>query len=71
VALAAVAVAMPLRAQETGRRGDPRIGRGGPDVGRPAPDFELPRLGAADAERVRLSAFRGKRPVVLIFSSYT
>lgn len=52
-------------------------------VGEEAPDFELPRLeiGAADAngvakatiseKTVRLSSFRGKRPVVLIFSSYT
>jgi hypothetical protein len=52
-------------------------------VGEEAPDFEQPRLeiGAADAnglakatiseQTVRLSSFRGKRPVVLIFSSYT
>jgi len=41
-----------------------------PNVGDPAPDFELPTLG--DRERkVRLSDFRGKRPVALLFGSYT
>ena len=52
-------------------------------AGTEAPDFELPRLeiGPVDAngravakvseETVRLSSFRGKRPVVLIFASYT
>lgn len=34
-----------------------------------APDFELP---AVDKSRtVRLSSFRGSRPVVLVFGSYT
>ena len=45
-----------------------------------APDFELLRLEdvAVDdpsksqrAERVKLSAFRGKKPVLLLLSSYT
>jgi hypothetical protein len=40
-----------------------------PAVGTDAPDFELPRLGSAD--RVRLSQFRGRKPVALIFGSYT
>jgi hypothetical protein len=40
-----------------------------PAVGADAPDFELPRLGSAD--RVRLSQFRGRKPVALIFGSYT
>ncbi len=36
----------------------------------PAPDFDLPVL--SDRIRtVRLSSFRGKRPVALIFGSYT
>ena len=39
------------------------------DVGSMAPDFSLPLLHRA--ETVRLSAFRGKRPVALIFGSYT
>lgn len=38
--------------------------------GDPAPDFELPRLDAS-AERVRLSSHFGKRPVALVFGSYT
>ena len=40
-----------------------------PAVGEPAPDFDLPMLGRG--ERVRLSDFRGRRPVALIFGSYT
>jgi len=41
-----------------------------PRVGDPAPGFELPLLD--DRSRtVRLSNFRGKRPVALIFGSYT
>ena len=38
-------------------------------VGDPAPDFELPLL-KADG-RVRLAAWRGKKPVALVFGSYT
>lgn len=38
-------------------------------VGDPAPDFELP--GKNLPAPVRLSGFRGKQPVVLIFGSYT
>lgn len=34
-----------------------------------APDFDLPLHGTE--EHVRLSSFRGERPVVLIFGSYT
>jgi hypothetical protein len=41
----------------------------GPKVGEPAPDFCLKRLGTQ--ERVRLSSFRGRQPVALIFGSYT
>ena len=37
--------------------------------GAPAPDFTLPRHGGTD--RVTLSSFRGDRPVVLVFGSYT
>jgi len=35
----------------------------------PAPDFELPALDRQST--VRLSSFRGSKPVVLIFGSYT
>jgi len=40
-----------------------------PEVGSDAPDFKLPCLG--NAEQVQLSSFRGRRPVALIFGSYT
>jgi len=40
-----------------------------PAVGAEAPDFVLPKLG--DGERVQLSEFRGRKPVALIFGSYT
>ena len=38
-------------------------------VGDPAPDFVLPT--AARKVQVQLSSFRGSKPVVLIFGSYT
>lgn len=44
-------------------------------VGSPASPFDLPRLDAEShrptGERVRLADFAGRRPVVLIFGSYT
>jgi hypothetical protein len=42
---------------------------GGLRVGDPAPDFELETLDRK--ERVRLSSFKGSKPVVLVFGSYT
>ena len=44
-------------------------GSGGIPVGSPAPDFTL--LTASGNRRVRLSDFQGKRPVVIVFGSYT
>lgn len=41
-----------------------------PKVGDRAPDFDLPVLSNRD-ESVRLSGFRGQKPVALIFGSYT
>src|SRR5712691_2113667 len=41
----------------------------GPKVDTYPPDFCLKRLGTE--ERVRLSSFRGQRPVALVFGSYT
>jgi hypothetical protein len=41
----------------------------GPKVGELAPDFWLRRL--SSEERVRLSRFYGKRPVAIVFGSYT
>ena len=40
-----------------------------PKVGEPAPDFELKTLDGK--ETIKLSQFKGSRPVVLIFGSYT
>jgi hypothetical protein len=40
-----------------------------PAVGADAPDFKLPRVGGN--EQVQLSFFRGRKPVALIFGSYT
>jgi hypothetical protein len=39
--------------------------------GAPAPDFALPRQDNRGGDRVTLSSFRGQRPVVLVFGSYT
>jgi hypothetical protein len=39
-------------------------------VGDHAVDFELPRLDTP-GQTVRLSAFHGRRPVALVFGSYT
>ena len=39
------------------------------NVGDPAPDFELSTVD--NSGKVRLSSFRGSKPVVLIFGSYT
>ena len=41
----------------------------GPREGEEPPDFQLKRLGSG--ELVRLSSFKGRRPVALIFGSYT
>jgi len=41
-----------------------------PVRGEPAPDFELP-MSADPGKTVRLSSFAGKRPVALVFGSYT
>jgi hypothetical protein len=50
-----------------GRRDSRREGK--LKVGDEAADFELKRLGAEGS--VKLSSFKGKRPVVLVFGSYT
>ena len=43
-------------------------GEGGPEVGDAAPLF---RLTTTSGEEVDLSSFRGKKPVALVFGSYT
>ena len=41
----------------------------GPNEGEVPPDFNLRRTGTS--ERVELSSFKGKKPVALVFGSYT
>lgn len=53
--------------------GKPRVeeftwGEGGPEVGEPAPPIALP---STDGATIALDSFRGKRPVVLVFGSFT
>jgi hypothetical protein len=43
--------------------------KGNLHVGDAAPDFSLPTFD--HKEQVRLSSFRGQKPVVLVFGSYT
>jgi len=81
LAIAALLLSLTTAALAQPRRGDrQRPNRGGqsreamraPDklkVGAPAPDFKLKTV---DGKReVQLSSFKGKRPVVLVFGSYT
>jgi len=62
----AVSLCVPCLAQRT-KRDRPR--EGSLKVGDTAPDFNLKRLHGKG--RVKLSDFKGKKPVVLIFGSYT
>ncbi|MBM4031483.1 MAG: hypothetical protein FJ291_06810 [Planctomycetes bacterium] len=65
--LLAASLCSPCLGGAKGLRDGPR--EGDLKVGEPAPDFELARLGGEG--KVKLSAFKGDRPVVLIFGSYT
>ena len=56
--------------QAGGRRGSPRNPSSTPERGDVAPDFELP-FAKDETKTVRLSSFAGKRPVALVFGSYT
>ena len=78
--IASAAVGWSLAQQRPQPRGRPA--RGIREPGRPAPDFELPVLkfekdkkgelvGRITDEKVKLSDFRGRRSVVVFFSSYT
>lgn len=76
---------LPRPAQAAQRAGGQALGDSNPRItpGEFPPDFELPRLTfktGADGksvgviskdETIRLSDFRGKRPVCMIMSSYT
>ena len=48
---------------------DAEAKQGGPPANALAPDFDLPEVGVK--RQVRLSDFRGKTPVVLVFGSYS
>lgn len=61
---------LPPRGQRPARGREPEDASKLPKVGELAPDFELPLLGMKD-KTVKLSSFRGDRPVALIFGSYT
>ena len=39
------------------------------EIGEPSPDFDLPT--PDENSRIRLSSFRGHKPVLLVFGSYT
>ena len=68
----------PVTAQRSRAAANPKV-----KVGELAPDFELPKLVLktdasgknigviSENETVRLSSFRGKKPVCMIMSSYT
>ncbi len=67
----ALAFALPLLAQPQGREWAQKLGRG---EGRlhvvdPAPDFTLAK--AKSTKTVQLSKLTRKRPVALVFGSYT
>ncbi|MDQ3621703.1 MAG: redoxin domain-containing protein [Verrucomicrobiota bacterium] len=66
--VAFVALALPASAQQKANKRDLRM-RDTVRVGDEAPDFTLKTQDGA--REVRLSSFRGKRPVVLVFGSYT
>jgi len=76
--LAVTALALTAGLQTAEAQGRRRGGQGrAPDTlrqGQAAPDFELKLLdkdGKTSDETVKLSSFEGKKPVVLIFGSYT
>ena len=59
----------PDRAAKTDRRNSPQRGSSQLKAGDLAPDFELKTLDGR--QTVKLSSFRGQKPVALIFGSYT
>ena len=67
-AAALLSVVLSAHAADAPKRPRPR--ESALRVGDPAPDFTLPLLGEKD-RTVTLSSFRGKRPVFLVFASYT
>ena len=68
-AMGLLLVLLPAQGLAAGGRAGRGRREGKLKVGDEAADFELKRLGAEGS--VKLSSFEGKRPVVLIFGSYT
>ncbi len=70
VAVVALLVALPAVSQSPNHSGSvPGRSKQSPQVGEPAPDFNLRTKDGT--MQVQLSSFRGRRPVVIIFGSYT
>lgn len=72
IRLPVLALAAALAIQEGGRR-RPEQGEGIP-AGKPAQNFKLKKLKTEPDEKteyVELASFKGKRPVLLVFGSYT
>ena len=59
----------PNQSLKSSRAWQKRYGPLAPKVGDMAPDFELRDVNGESA--VRLSDFRGKKPVALVFGSFT
>jgi hypothetical protein len=72
IRLAALALACALAVQDGGKK---RLEQGeGIPAGKPAANFKLKKLKARPDDKtevVELASFAGKKPVVLIFGSYT
>ena len=67
--VALLAVTSSVFAQPRNQRGKGRGGRDALKVGAEAPDFKLKSVDGK--KEVELGSFKGKRPVVLVFGSYT
>lgn len=70
--VALLAVTSSVFAQPQNRRGKGRGSKSGREtlkVGAEAPDFKLKTVDGK--KEVKLASFKGKRPVVLVFGSYT
>lgn len=73
IVVAVLGLCPAVQAQQGGGRSGGKQGQnggGGPKVGEAAPDFELKTLADPNVT-VGLSSFKDKKPVVLIFGSYT